>query len=71
VQPTSWFDELPDEFDPTGRFPGSFDDGDPQTTNLYVANLSPNVVFCTAHALPSLYALSSYLNWCVHAMMSG
>ncbi|PVH65722.1 hypothetical protein PAHAL_1G061200 [Panicum hallii] len=41
--PSSRFDELPDEFDPTGRFPGSFDDGDPQTTNLYVGNLSPKV----------------------------
>ncbi|KAK3147370.1 hypothetical protein QOZ80_3BG0281550 [Eleusine coracana subsp. coracana] len=40
---SSRFDELPDEFDPTGRFPGSFDDGDPQTTNLYVGNLSPKV----------------------------
>ncbi|WVZ77640.1 hypothetical protein U9M48_025486 [Paspalum notatum var. saurae] len=41
--PSSRFDELPDEFDPTGRFPGSFDDGDPQTTNLYVGHLSPKV----------------------------
>ncbi|KAF7089052.1 hypothetical protein CFC21_092102 [Triticum aestivum] len=41
--PSSRFDELPDEFDPTGRLPGSFDDGDPQTTNLYVGNLSPKV----------------------------
>ncbi|KAJ8531362.1 hypothetical protein K7X08_026796 [Anisodus acutangulus] len=40
--PSSRFDELPDEFDPSGR-PGSFDDGDPQTTNLYVGNLSPQV----------------------------
>ncbi|PIN17905.1 putative splicing regulator [Handroanthus impetiginosus] len=40
--PPSWFDELPDEFDPMGR-PGSFDDGDLQTTNLYVGNLSPQV----------------------------
>uniref|UniRef100_A0A7N0TA05 Uncharacterized protein n=1 Tax=Kalanchoe fedtschenkoi TaxID=63787 RepID=A0A7N0TA05_KALFE len=37
----SGFDELPDEFDP-GRF-GSFDDGDPLTTNLYVGNLAPQV----------------------------
>ncbi|GFS41957.1 RNA recognition motif (RRM)-containing protein [Actinidia rufa] len=29
-------------FDPSGK-PGSFDDGDPQTTNLYVGNLSPQV----------------------------
>ncbi|CAN6477835.1 unnamed protein product [Victoria cruziana] len=41
--PVSRFDELPDEFDPSGKFPGSFDDGDPQTTNLYVGNLSPKV----------------------------
>ncbi|KAK4747079.1 hypothetical protein SAY87_026116 [Trapa incisa] len=41
--PSSRFDELPDEFDPSGKFPGSFDDGDPQTTNLYVGNLSPQV----------------------------
>ncbi|XP_031491636.1 protein RRC1-like isoform X1 [Nymphaea colorata] len=41
--PISRFDELPDEFDPSGKFPGSFDDGDPQTTNLYVGNLSPKV----------------------------
>ncbi|KAL6629961.1 hypothetical protein ACP70R_029726 [Stipagrostis hirtigluma subsp. patula] len=41
--PSSRFDELPDEFDPIGKFPGSFDDGDPQTTNLYVGNLSPKV----------------------------
>jgi U2-associated protein SR140 len=40
--PSSRFDELPDDFDPSGR-PGSFDDGDPQTTNLYVGNLSPKV----------------------------
>jgi U2-associated protein SR140 len=38
----SRFDELPDDFDPSGK-PGSFDDGDPQTTNLYVGNLSPQV----------------------------
>ena len=48
MQPSSRFDELPDEFDPTGRFPGSFDDGDPQTTNLYVGNLSPKVAFSAA-----------------------
>ncbi|XP_064998975.1 protein RRC1-like [Musa acuminata AAA Group] len=41
--PLSRFDELPDDFDPSGKFPGSFDDGDPQTTNLYVGNLSPKV----------------------------
>ncbi|KAH6782174.1 RNA recognition motif protein [Perilla frutescens var. frutescens] len=42
--PSTRFDELPvpDEFDLMGR-PGSFDDGDPQTTNLYVGNLSPQV----------------------------
>ncbi|XP_075110644.1 protein RRC1 isoform X1 [Nicotiana tabacum] len=39
---SSRFDELPDDFDPSGR-PGSLDDGDPQTTNLYVGNLSPQV----------------------------
>ncbi|KAF7833726.1 protein RRC1-like isoform X1 [Senna tora] len=39
----SRFDELPDDFDPSGKLPGSFDDGDPQTTNLYVGNLSPKV----------------------------
>ncbi|PPR90870.1 hypothetical protein GOBAR_AA29814 [Gossypium barbadense] len=42
-QPSSRFDELPDDFDPSGKLPGSFDDGDPQTTNLYVGNLSPKV----------------------------
>ncbi|GFY96792.1 RNA recognition motif (RRM)-containing protein [Actinidia rufa] len=41
-EPSSRFDELPDDFDPSGK-PGSFDDGDPQTTNLYVGNLSPQV----------------------------
>ncbi|XP_020268605.1 protein RRC1-like isoform X1 [Asparagus officinalis] len=41
--PPSRFDELPDDFDPSGRLLGSFDDGDPQTTNLYVGNLSPQV----------------------------
>ncbi|GMI83860.1 reduced red-light responses in cry1cry2 background 1 [Hibiscus trionum] len=41
--PSSRFDELPDDFDPSGKLPGSFDDGDPQTTNLYVGNLAPNV----------------------------
>ncbi|XP_031279578.1 protein RRC1-like isoform X2 [Pistacia vera] len=41
--PSSRFDELPDDFDPSGKLPGSFDDGDPQTTNLYVGNLSPQV----------------------------
>ncbi|KAK4730164.1 hypothetical protein R3W88_023152 [Solanum pinnatisectum] len=39
---SSRFDELPDDFDPSGR-PRSFDDGDTQTTNLYVGNLSPQV----------------------------
>ncbi|PRQ26872.1 putative transcription regulator SAP family [Rosa chinensis] len=39
----SRFDEMPDEFDPSGKLLGSFDDGDPQTTNLYVGNLSPKV----------------------------
>ncbi|CAI9771691.1 unnamed protein product [Fraxinus pennsylvanica] len=39
--PSSRFDELPDDFE-MGKF-GSFDDGDPQTTNLYVGNLSPQV----------------------------
>lgn len=43
MQPLSRFDELPDDFDPSGKLPGSFDDGDPQTTNLYVGNLSPQV----------------------------
>ncbi|KAJ6329894.1 hypothetical protein OIU76_008674 [Salix suchowensis] len=41
--PSSRFDELPDDFDPSGKLPGSFDDGDPQTTNLYVGNLAPQV----------------------------
>ncbi|KAL7001785.1 Protein rrc1 [Sarracenia purpurea var. burkii] len=41
-QPSSRFDELPDDFDPSGKL-GSFDDGDPQTTNLYVGNLAPQV----------------------------
>ncbi|KAL0903511.1 hypothetical protein M5K25_027897 [Dendrobium thyrsiflorum] len=41
--PSSRFDELPDDFDFNGKLPGSFDDGDPQTTNLYVGNLSPQV----------------------------
>ncbi|KAF5461338.1 hypothetical protein F2P56_017446 [Juglans regia] len=41
--PSTRFDELPDDFDPSGKLPGSFDDGDPQTTNLYVGNLSPQV----------------------------
>ncbi|XP_057520149.1 protein RRC1-like isoform X2 [Amaranthus tricolor] len=35
------FDELPDEFDASGR--GSCDEGDLQSTNLYVGNLSPKV----------------------------
>ena len=59
MQPSTRFDEIPDEFDPTGRFPGSFDDGDPQTTNLYVGNLSPKVTFSASHVLANLYALSS------------
>lgn len=42
---SSRFDELPDVFDLSGK-PGSFDDVDPQTTNLYVGNLSPQVRFC-------------------------
>ncbi|GJM90383.1 hypothetical protein PR202_ga06658 [Eleusine coracana subsp. coracana] len=41
--PSSRFDELPDEIDLTGRFQGSFVDGFPETTNLYVGNLSPKV----------------------------
>ncbi|KAF6176513.1 hypothetical protein GIB67_007896 [Kingdonia uniflora] len=43
LQSLSRFDELPDDFDPSGKLPGSFDDGDPQTTNLYVGNLAPQV----------------------------
>lgn len=43
MQASSRFDEMPDEFDPSGKLLGSFDDGDPQTTNLYVGNLSPKV----------------------------
>ncbi|XP_077221869.1 protein RRC1-like isoform X2 [Tasmannia lanceolata] len=39
----SRFDELPDDFDPSGKLLGSIDEGDPQTTNLYVGNLSPQV----------------------------
>ncbi|CAH8270716.1 unnamed protein product [Arabidopsis lyrata] len=39
---SSRFDELPDDFDPSGRL-GSLEDGDPQTTNLYVGNLSAKV----------------------------
>ncbi|CAO2814679.1 unnamed protein product [Amaranthus hypochondriacus] len=35
------FDELPNEFDASGR--GSCDEGDLQSTNLYVGNLSPQV----------------------------
>ena len=42
-QPSSYFDELPNDFDPSGKLPRSFDDGDPQTTDLYVRNLSPKV----------------------------
>lgn len=41
--PHSRFDEMPDDFDSSWKIPGSFDDGDPQTTNLYVGNLSPQV----------------------------
>ncbi|PTQ29277.1 hypothetical protein MARPO_0144s0002 [Marchantia polymorpha] len=41
--PPTRFDELPEELDANGKLPGSFDDGDPQTTNLYVGNLSPQV----------------------------
>ncbi|XP_042482868.1 protein RRC1-like isoform X1 [Macadamia integrifolia] len=41
--PPCRFDELLDDFDPTGKLPGSFDEGDPQTTNLYVGNLAPQV----------------------------
>lgn len=39
---SSRFDDLPDDFDLSGKF-GSFDDGDPLTTNLYVGNLAPQV----------------------------
>ncbi|CAN8252242.1 unnamed protein product [Cochlearia groenlandica] len=42
TRPSSRVDELLDDFDPSGRL-GSFDDGDPQTTNLYVGNLAPKV----------------------------
>lgn len=41
LSPPSRFDELPEDLD--GKLPGSFDDGDPQTTNLYVGNLAPQV----------------------------
>ncbi|GLJ10064.1 hypothetical protein SUGI_0121170 [Cryptomeria japonica] len=41
--PVSHFDEIPEELNSNGRLLGSFDDGDPQTTNLYVGNLSPQV----------------------------
>ncbi|KAH9291274.1 hypothetical protein KI387_043539 [Taxus chinensis] len=42
-EPSSRFDELPDDLDIFGKLAGSVDDGDPQTTNLYVGNLSPQV----------------------------
>ncbi|KAL4284057.1 hypothetical protein GQ457_16G000380 [Hibiscus cannabinus] len=41
--PSSRFGELPDDFGPSGKLPGSLDGSDPQTTNLYVGNLSPKV----------------------------
>ncbi|KAH7416576.1 hypothetical protein KP509_14G097400 [Ceratopteris richardii] len=41
MSPPTRFDELPEDLD--GKLPGSFDDGDPQTTNLYVGNLAPQV----------------------------
>eukprot|EP00249_Psilotum_nudum_P024566 c29224_g1_i2 orf=624-3833(-) len=41
--PPSRFDELPEDLDSNGKLPGSLDDVDPQTTNLYVGNLSPEV----------------------------
>ncbi|MCO5552829.1 hypothetical protein L7F22_006346 [Adiantum nelumboides] len=41
LSPPTRFDELPEDLD--GKLPGSFDDGDPQTTNLYVGNLAPQV----------------------------
>lgn len=53
-QPSSRFDELPDEFDPLGRA-GSFDDGDPQTTNLYVGNLSPQVRYMIVSIPSNIY----------------
>ncbi|KAJ3679191.1 hypothetical protein LUZ60_017202 [Juncus effusus] len=40
AEPSSHFDEPPDPWDLKY---GSFDDGDPQTTNLYVGNLSTKV----------------------------
>ena len=61
IQPSSRFDELPDDFDPSGR-PGSFDDGDPQTTNLYVGNLSPKVFF--------LFLLGSYVVFSRHCILN-
>ena len=51
MQPVSRFDELPDEFDPSGRLIGSFDDGDPQTTNIYVGNLSPQENLFVGHVM--------------------
>jgi U2-associated protein SR140 len=38
LTPTQLEEALDDD-----KLPGSFDDGDPQTTNLYVGNLSPQV----------------------------
>jgi hypothetical protein len=39
LTPTQLEEALDDD-----KLPGSFDDGDPQTTNLYVGNLSPQVL---------------------------
>lgn len=40
------------------KLPGSFDEGDPQTTNLYVGNLSPQVKHHMLSFCSFLYPMS-------------
>jgi hypothetical protein len=61
LQPSSHFDEPPDYFDLKY---GSFDDGDPQTTNLYVGNLSPKVLNCVLNFYSGYKFISLYLLFC-------
>lgn len=62
-QPPSRFDELPEDLD--GKLPGSFDDGDPQTTNLYVGNLAPQV--SPSFVLGTIHDIVHFESWLIES----
>lgn len=70
-------DDFP--LDPDDKL-GSFDEGDPQTTNLYVGNLAPQVTlhdtayFLTEYVSQLLFSFSlhlDYFKWCSASVVVG